>query len=362
MTDKSPAQIASEARALARKAAYAAKANKKPSKISGKASAIVLAPKAKAPKKAAAAGLIIPATPVLSLAEIKATIASAREDKGLNWEIETARLAMVIDDRSVLVPNQKAIRRGDEWLTTASDNWHECANSIFFDFVADFIRASNGAIDLATLRMGSFRNGAIIWAQAQIKDGFTLFRGKDEVLPFFLWTLPHEYGRSIDFRITATRIACLNTLMLALKGEADGGIKVNHWSKFDPDRVKSALLASHDKMQQYKEIAEFLAAKSYDDNMVEHYFRQVFPASDSKRDADPLALSRPAQTCMDVLETQPGAEFGAGTWWQAYNAVTYAIDHKLGQGEETRTMSAWYGANRKRKALALEEALVMANQ
>ena len=68
-------------------------------------------------------------------------------------------------------------------------------------------------------------------------------------------------------------------------------------------------------------------------------------------------MSRPAEQALAVLETQPGAEFGKGTFWQAFNAVTYTTDHLLGHSQETRLQSAWYGSNRQRKIVALEKAV-----
>jgi hypothetical protein len=59
----------------------------------------------------------------------------------------------------------------------------------------------------------------------------------------------------------------------------------------------------------------------------------------------------------DVVETQPGAEFGKGTWWQAFNTVTYLSDHQLGRNVDTRLQSAWFGVNKDRKTTALKEAV-----
>ena len=63
---------------------------------------------------------------------------------------------------------------------------------------------------------------------------------------------------------------------------------------------------------------------------------------------------------MEVLDTQPGAELGEGTWWQAFNPVTYMIDHLLGNSQDTRLKSAWFGGNRKKKTDALETAIEFA--
>jgi len=43
-----------------------------------------------------------------------------------------------------------------------------------------------------------------------------------------------------------------------------------------------------------------------------------------------------------------------------FNAATYYIDHKAGRSEDTRLTSAWYGANRDKKIVALNKAVEMA--
>ena len=55
--------------------------------------------------------------------------------------------------------------------------------------------------------------------------------------------------------------------------------------------------------------------------------------------------------------TQPGADMGAGTWWQALNSVTYLTDHKLGKEADSRMASAWFGRNQTRKIKAVEKAV-----
>ena len=72
-------------------------------------------------------------------------------------------------------------------------------------------------------------------------------------------------------------------------------------------------------------------------------------------------MSKNAKEAMAVLETQPGAEFGAGSWWSAFNSVTYMTDHVLGRGADTRMQSAWFGANQKKKVTALQKAIEMAD-
>jgi len=84
---------------------------------------------------------------------------------------------------------------------------------------------------------------------------------------------------------------------------------------------------------------------------------QVFPTYSKKEEEK---VSRNALRALEVVETQPGAEYGKGTWWQAFNAVTYLCDHEFGRNQDTRLQSAWFGANKDRKNQALEKAVEFA--
>ena len=68
-------------------------------------------------------------------------------------------------------------------------------------------------------------------------------------------------------------------------------------------------------------------------------------------------VTRRAQNAYDVIKTQPGHQFGEGTWWQPFNAVTYMTDHQLGRSDDSRINSAWYGGNASAKTKALELAI-----
>ena len=55
-----------------------------------------------------------------------------------------------------------------------------------------------------------------------------------------------------------------------------------------------------------------------------------------------------------------GNQYAKGTWWQAFNAVTFNTDHQQGSTNDGRLTSAWYGRNRRVKLKALDTALQMA--
>jgi hypothetical protein len=71
-------------------------------------------------------------------------------------------------------------------------------------------------------------------------------------------------------------------------------------------------------------------------------------------------LNKTAQTAYDVFETQPGAEFAKGTFWQAFNSVTYTMDHLYGRSADSRLQNSWFGTGAKTKLDAMKTALEMA--
>ena len=141
--------------------------------------------------------------------------------------------------------------------------------------------------------------------------------------------------------------------------ESDRLVRVNHRQEFDADFVKETLGVANEKMETYKEVAQFLASKRYTAESIVDYFNTVFPSMSYNNNADEKT-SRQAKRCAEVIDEQPGAEFGRGSFWQAFNTVTYLTDHDLGRSADTRLTSAWFGSNRKKKQNALETAVEFA--
>ena len=141
-------------------------------------------------------------------------------------------------------------------------------------------------------------------------------------------------------------------------------MKVNHRQEFDAEQVKEMLGVAKEKLDTYKDAAQFLASKRYTVEDLISYYETVFPVSKKvqaeNEEAEEKKLSRNARLALEIIETQPGAEFGKGSWWQAFNSVTYMTDHLMGRSADTRLKSAWFGCNRNKKVAALEKAVEFA--
>jgi len=278
------------------------------------------------------------------------------EAAGLDWRVNTQPCFTMIDDKRVKIGKQALIRdRDNKILDIISDDWKPMQNEDAFAFFNDFIAAGDMSMETA----GSLKGGKIVWALAAVKESFELFGGRDKVDAYLHFTNPHSYGQSIDVRFTPIRVVCNNTLTLSLRTQSKNLVKVNHRREFDPELVKETLGVAKNKLNAYKEMAEFLSTKRFTNESIVEYFTRVFPVASSK--ADPKKeISKSTKLAMEVIDTQPGAELGEGTFWQAFNTVTYMTDHLIGRSPDTRLQSAWYGTNQNLKTKALELAMEMA--
>jgi len=277
------------------------------------------------------------------------------EAAGLNWSVSKVPAFAEINGVQVPVGRSALVRSSDSsMLDVVSDDWNPIQNSEAFEFFNDFI----GAGDMSMETAGSLRDGQIVWGLAKVNDTFELFGG-DRVDGYLLFTNFHKYGFSTDVRFTSVRAVCNNTVTAALSEKVQNMVKISHRKAFNGDEVKSVLGVAHDRLAQYKEAAAFLGSKRYTDETVVDYFKRVFPVSGSHENKK-KEVSRNALTAVDVLMNQPGTEFAPGSWWQAFNAVTYMTDHVMGRNADNRLTSSWYGGNRNLKSKALETAIEMA--
>lgn len=274
---------------------------------------------------------------------------------GLNWEVEKIKAYAKVGGKSIDVGRSALVRKSDnKILDIVSNDWNPVQNTEAFEFFNDFI--AEGDMEMHTA--GSLANGQIVWALAKVKDGFDLFGG-DEVESYLHFTNFHKYGFSTDVRFTPIRVVCNNTLTLSLNTKVERFVKISHRREFNGDNVKLMLGIAQEKLAKYKEMASFLGTKRYtNENMVD-YFKRVFPVSggpDAKKE-----LSKNAKVALSVVDTQPGADFARGSFWQLFNTVTYTADHLMGRTQDSRLTSAWYGNGRNMKTKALETAIEMAN-
>lgn len=284
---------------------------------------------------------------------------------GLDWNVIKTPLTTTTPDGTEVLINGKAALlrdRDNAVLDVIGNDWEPLQNADAFNFFDDLVREGNMQMHTA----GSLKGGRIVWALAKISESFNVKGMDDRVDSYLLLSNPHMYGRSIDVRFTPIRVVCNNTLTMALNKESKNAVRISHKRRFNADQVKEMLGIASFKLSKYKEAADFLASKRFDLQSLLKFYGTVFPSAETTRKIkagerlDLDDLTRSGEECMELLDTQPGAEFARGSWWQAFNSVTYMLDHIAGRSADTRLQSAWYGANQQKKLAAINTALELA--
>ncbi len=275
----------------------------------------------------------------------------------LNWNVEKVPLQYE-HAQSIRDTDQFALIRSTDGTMldiVKSDNWEPVQNETAFEFFDRFVTLNRMTMDVA----GSLRDGKIVFVLAKMNQNFVIgSTNEDRTDGYLLFTNPHQYGHAVDIRVTPIRVVCMNTLSLALSTASKAMVKYSHRKKFDVEAAQSVFKASLWTFSNYGDLARFLATRRYDEESVQRYFRDCFPYIPNIHTRKPSTnrSSANAERAYEVVETQPGAKYASGTWWNAVNAVTYLTDHEVGNSSETRLHSAWYGKGEKRKKQALELA------
>lgn len=273
----------------------------------------------------------------------------------LDWTVEKQDLFLA--NGTKLPEKQALVRTSDNTiLDTVGSEWNPVQNSEAFDFFTDYVMAG----DMEMHTAGSLFQGKRIWALAKVKESFDILGG-DQVDSYLLFSNPHKYGAAVDVRFTPIRVVCNNTLSMSLSADSKNAVKSGHRTQFNAEDVKEQLGIASNKFAQYKEVAQFLASKKFSVESMLEFYSSVFPHASRTKVSSVEELSRPAKGCYEVLETQPGAEYGAGSFWSLINSVTYYTDHQAGRNTDNRLNSAWFGANAKRKNEAMQKAIDLAN-
>jgi len=275
------------------------------------------------------------------------------EKAGIDWTVKKRPMTYSSKHKVYEVPGKQAlIRESDgKLLDVVGSDWEPVQNAQAMGFFHEFVMEGNMKMHTA----GSLREGQMVWALAKVDNDFEVFGG-DKVESYMLFSNPHQYGKSVDVRFTPIRVVCNNTLSLAL-GAKDMSVQVGHRKEFDAQFVKQALGLAEQRMDEYRRSAEFLGSKKYNEDTLKQYFGEILGTSKVSEDN----LSRTAKRAFEIVDTQPGAEYRQGTWWNALNAVTFLTDHELGRNADNRVSSAWFGGNRVRKIKAMTKALDYAN-
>lgn len=335
------------------------------------------------------------ANPVIDDGDLDGLLVQA----GLNWEVCEAPVQYALPNNPTLsvFDGRKVLVRCDTLqpieVTSASFQVHQ--NKDIVKGLRNIARASGIRLDCG----GALDGGGRVFLSGSVDMKFDAGREKqvgDIVQLRYLISGGHRPGTPTTLKAQAMRLACMNGATLVASQCA---VRVTHQQTLDANSVNRLVTFVENtqrEFQRYEERAVKLMGTSIpyavnqafvlellQDDLLEKVVREnsVITSNRANRFTgaqileeilersergllSPMQLAansgkvgRTASEVLRVLNTQPGSDTARGTLWNAYNAVTYHVDHVRGRQADTAVESSLFGEGDRLKNSALELAM-----
>ena len=299
----------------------------------------------------------------------------------LDWEVEEQALYTLTTDgeaRDIGTGHKAIVRESDgRVLGVVGHRYTPLQNAKAFKPFQPLVDAGLIELDAA----GSLRQGQRVWILGKLKGAEAEVLPGDATRGYLLFYTGHDGTLAASYQRTAIRVVCMNTLSMAVArgdAETEARAQFRHTANISEqiDALTRTFRIASSDFADTVTVYKFLAAEQCRDPRA--YFRAVLGASSgngsngngnghagmhsamkvgTEHEDGREQKKRQLARLFEVFETQPGAEYGRGSYWQAYNAVTYWIDHDRGRSDDARMNASWFGTGRAIRDRAFEVAL-----
>lgn len=327
------------------------------------------------------------------------TVEQALRASGLDWDVEvlpmqTTVTEAVADESGVYeketlidVPEGRVVVRGSDKsvLGYVSKQYKPFQNREGFGWFQPLL--DDGTARLVTA--GSLQQGRKVWMQAQYAEHIEVKDG-DALIPYLLLAMGHDGKMSVRIQNTPIRVVCWNTMQaagVAEDGDAETavaqGFAISHKgdivSKADAARRAIVMMNQelHQTVDSYRRMTKLPVTEDYVRSLAKnlfdadylkardliHKFRQREEQADVDIREDTRAKiaelekllhkeGRSERKVLEAFHDSPGCE--GKTAWDAFNAVTYHLDHGMKGSVDSRMSSSWFGASARKRAQAFQ--------
>lgn len=310
---------------------------------------------------------------------------------GLDWDVLTQPLCtdVLTPDgiARVQVEGWKAMLRSKDHgvLGVVTDTYKPFQNREAFGWFQELIDDGTCVLETA----GSLQQGRKVWVQARYASAIEVKDG-DAIIPYLLLANGHDGKMSLRLMNTPIRVVCWNTMQASgavedgdMEGAAKSGVAISHQGDVAAKAAaaRRAIVAMNRELgitvDTYRQMAKLpvteeyvreLAKQCFDRDYLQARdliakFRQRQEHADANIREETAAkiaeleklLSTEGRAEKKVVEAfyeSPGCE--GKTAWDAFNAITYQIDHGAQSSAEVRMTSSWFGNGARRRARAFE--------
>jgi len=264
---------------------------------------------------------------------------------GLDWDVETAPI-VTNDQKKTSVDDYRVTRRMQDnaILGVVPKRFKPIQNREAFTMFDNVI--SQGRMGLTAA--GQMRGGSRVFIVAKMPDVLEIGKGIgdiDVVERYLLLSNAHDGTRPLQMVFTPIRVACENTLNLALNVEKSGDEKTKlaprarilHNSKagFMMKQAEKTMGKALQYYTKFGEFSEVLYRKQLGTAQVKNIIAEVFPPN-KKRETTPAIVGHRTMV-EDLFTSGKGHEKIAGSAWALINAFAEYADHGYATRKANKT-------------------------
>jgi len=255
-----------------------------------------------------------------------------------NWKVSGQPLhTSPFESESVVsfidVPSHKAIiREGDNAiLGVVGGNWNILQNYEVFQFVDEL--QSMGLLKYHSA--GSFKDGKIIWIQAEFAE--------IEILPndvhkkYLLFVNAFDGSFSVRIGQTDIRVICYNTMVMAARDAAKNGVSIRHTASMREKlaKAKEALILSQEISKTFDMFQKALAQLHMSADMWDRFGKAVVPEPGEGKNKTRSENARNQLVSLSLTGVGQDIPGVAGTAYAALNGLTeYVNYHRTARGKD----------------------------
>ncbi|MFT4288183.1 DUF932 domain-containing protein [Nocardioides sp.] len=252
------------------------------------------------------------------------TAAEAMTESGLaGWNV---RKEAMFTAGGIEVPNRVATVRTDpatgetKYLGYVGHNYTIQQNEETFDFLDSLVDVSGAHYDTA----GYVKDGAKVFMALKMPEGISV-AGQDAHDLYLLATNGHDGFNAFTISVTPIRLACTNQLTMATR-TARQQFKIRHTVNMAGriTEARHALELTFDYMDAFAAELEQMLDAEFTNDQFDALTKALIP--DAKSDNRQAAVDAKRSDLWHLFAEADTNEFGRGTQYAAYNAVTEYAD------------------------------------
>lgn len=258
---------------------------------------------------------------------------------GLDWEVIESP---IFDNEGREIKGYKAITRKDtgECFQVSSKGYKIVQNKKGFEDFDSIVESGMAKYEVA----GSLKGGRVTWMLASIPSlNFGLFNGKDEIKAYMTLFNSHDGSLAYTMIETPIRTVCWNTMQASL-GNYTRKVSARHTVNVHgifKNRADVVFAKAKENFLLYRESLEALAKKQFNQLAIDSFLENLFDLNSGEK------VSTRQANIIDTIKTNhemaSGHQYGRGTAYGLYNAVTFYVDHQRGT-DDNRLAGSWTGS------------------